>query len=345
MNRAVFLDRDGTINNDTNYINTPDRLELLDNVIGGLKKLQTAGFLLIIVTNQSGVARGYFTESMLKKINNRLLNILQKHNIKITAVYYSPYHKDAKFEKYKKGAKFRKPAPGMILSAAEKFNIDISASYMIGDSVSDIGAGYNAGVKASILINRKKYIIEKMEYKPDKAVKNLNQAADWILKQDSINKIFYSYDEVKKYTDKLRKQNKKIVFTNGVFDILHIGHLRYLKKAKSYGNNLIIGVNSDDSVKKNKGDKRPIISQFARAELISSLKFVDAVVVFNEKDPRKIVSYVKPNIHIKGGDYSMSQIIEKKEVEKNKGKVVLVDLIKNYSTSKIIKKILEVYRK
>ncbi len=345
MKRAVFLDRDGTINKDTHYIDSPDRIELLDNVIEGLKLLQENNFLLIIVTNQSGIARGYFSENTLKKINKRLINLLKKYKIKINALYYSPYHPDAIYDKYKKNPHTRKPEPGMLLQAAKDFDIDLSASYMIGDSESDIGAGINAGVKATILINSKKYNIDKLKYKPDKIVKNINQAAKWILNEDKKSKIFYNYEDIGKVSENLKKKGRKIVFTNGVFDILHIGHLRYLRKAKSYGNILIVGINSDSSVKVNKGDKRPIVSQFARAELISNLKMVDYVVIFNEKDPRKIISYIKPDIHIKGGDYNISQIIEKKIVEKNGGKVILVDLIKNYSTTNIINKIIKVYKK
>ncbi len=345
MNRAVFLDRDGTINKDTHYIDTPERIEVLNNTIEGLKQLQSKGFLLIIVTNQSGIARGYFTENTLKKINQRLVNILRKEGVKIDGVYYAPYHKNSIYKKYLKGAEFRKPEPGMLLKAAKDFNIDLSASYMIGDSESDMGAGYNAGVKKCILINSKKYNISELTYKPDKTVKNINQAAKWILQEDFKSKIFYTYDDIGEYAESLHKKKKKIVFTNGVFDIVHIGHLRYLEKAKTFGDVLIVGINSDESVKENKGDKRPILSQFARAELITGLKPVDAAVIFNEKDPRKIVSYVKPDIHIKGGDYNMSQIIEKRAVEKHNGKVVLVDLIKNYSTSIIIKKILKAYKK
>ena len=139
---------------------------------------------------------------------------------------------------------------------------------------------------------------------------------------------------------KLKKQHKKIVTTNGVFDILHLGHVKYLENAKKLGNVLIVGVNTDYSVKQNKGDKRPINKQKSRIGVLAALGCVDYVFLFNEKDPRNWLSKIKPDIHIKAGDYKLSQIIEKDAVERNNGKIVLIPMVKGYSTTKIIKKIL-----
>ncbi len=151
-------------------------------------------------------------------------------------------------------------------------------------------------------------------------------------------------ESLKRTVETLRKKNKKIVTTNGVFDILHIGHIRYLKEAKKLGDILIVAINSDSSTKKLKGPKRPLNNEKDRAEALAALECVDYVSVFNEENPIKILEMIKPNIHAKGGDYNISQIIEKDCIEKNKGKIVLIPKVEGYSTTDFIKKIIDVYK-
>ena len=143
----------------------------------------------------------------------------------------------------------------------------------------------------------------------------------------------------------LRKQNKKIVTTNGVFDILHYGHVKYLEEAKKLGDVLIVGVNTDKSVKQNKGDKRPINYEKSRASVLAALESVDYIFLFDEKEPSSWLDKIKPNIHVKAGDYKLNQIIEKGVVEKNGGKVIIVKVEKGYSTTNFINKILDIYKK
>ena len=145
--------------------------------------------------------------------------------------------------------------------------------------------------------------------------------------------------------EKLKSQNKKIITTNGVFDILHYGHVKYLEHAKKLGDILIVGVNTNKSVKQNKGDKRPINDEKSRLSVLAALESVDYVFLFNEKDPRNWLDKIKPSIHAKAGDYKLSQIIEKEIVEKNGGRIVIAKAEKGYSTTKIINKILSTYRK
>ena len=140
--------------------------------------------------------------------------------------------------------------------------------------------------------------------------------------------------------EKLKSKNKKIVTTNGAFDILHLGHVKYLEQARKLGDVLIVGVNTDKSVKQYKSYKRPINDEKSRIGVLAALESVDYAFLFNENDPRKWLGKVKPNIHVKAGDYKMSQIIEKNVVEKNGGKLVLAPMIKGYSTTKLINKII-----
>lgn len=160
-----------------------------------------------------------------------------------------------------------------------------------------------------------------------------------------INSKIKTLNELIKIVKTLKSQNKKIVTTNGVFDILHYGHVKYLGQAKKLGDILIIGVNTDKSVKENKGEKRPINDEKSRLLVLAALESVDFVFLFDEKDPRKWLNKIKPNIHVKAGDYKLSQIIEKDVVERNGGKIVIAKAEKNYSTTNLINKMLSIYKK
>lgn len=146
-------------------------------------------------------------------------------------------------------------------------------------------------------------------------------------------------DQITNICESLRKEGKKIVFTNGCFDLLHLGHISYLKKAKALGDTLIIGLNSDDSVRRLKGNNRPILLQNERAEILDSLKPVDFVVIFEDDTPEKLIRIIKPDFLVKGGDYKIDEIAGATFVRSYGGKVVLVPFIEGKSTSKLIQKI------
>ena len=160
-----------------------------------------------------------------------------------------------------------------------------------------------------------------------------------------INSKIKTLNGLVKIVNKLKSQNKKIITTNGVFDILHYGHVKYLEEAKKLGDVLIVGVNTDKSVKQNKGDKRPINGEKPRMSVLAALESVDYVFLFDEKDPGNWLKKLKPNVHAKAGDYKLSQIIEKDVVESNGGKVIIVKAEENYSTTDLINKIISVYKK
>jgi len=141
----------------------------------------------------------------------------------------------------------------------------------------------------------------------------------------------------------LRATGKKIVFTNGCFDIIHTGHTRYLAIARSFGDILVVAVNSDPSVRVIKGDKRPINSQQERAETLAALESVDFVTVFDEPDPFKVISALQPDVLVKGGDWPIEKIIGRDVVEARGGKVVNVPYVEGASTTGIIEKIIKVY--
>lgn len=145
--------------------------------------------------------------------------------------------------------------------------------------------------------------------------------------------------EIRKIVSRLKKGKKKIVFTNGCFDILHYGHVTYLKKCKSLGDFLIIGLNSDSSVKKIKGEGRPITGERERAAVLSALEFVDYVVLFDQKTPEELIKAIEPDVLAKGGDWRIKDIAGSDYVKKKKGRVVTIPFVKGYSTTDIIRRV------
>ena len=136
-----------------------------------------------------------------------------------------------------------------------------------------------------------------------------------------------------------KSEGDKVVFTNGVFDLLHIGHITYMAKAADLGDRLVVGLNADSSVKRIKGESRPINDQANRAALLAALFFVDAVVIFEEDTPIKLISTLLPDILVKGSDYTINTIVGAKEVIANGGEVKTINLVEGYSSTSIIKRI------
>ncbi len=157
--------------------------------------------------------------------------------------------------------------------------------------------------------------------------------------QTSINNRIYFSETILQQLALWRFKGKKISFTNGCFDILHIGHADYLSKAASYGDILIVGLNSDNSVRRIKGENRPINPQEARAFLLASLRFVDAVIIFGEDTPYGIIKLIQPDFLIKGNDYKPEEIVGYDIVKANGGEVITIPLVEGFSTSSIIEKL------
>jgi len=193
----------------------------------------------------------------------------------------------------------------------------LAANFSLSESIklANIAAGIVVGKSGTATVNQAE-------------IKNLLKKAD----------SYMTLEEVKPFSQSLRKKRQKIVFTNGCFDILHAGHVEYLEAAKELGDKLIVGINSDQSVQTLKGRSRPLNKLFHRAKVLASLRCVDAVVVFGDKTPIKLISAIKPDILVKGGDYKIKEIIGYKEVIESGGKVQTIPFVEGLSTSKIISK-------
>lgn len=149
----------------------------------------------------------------------------------------------------------------------------------------------------------------------------------------------FDLEKIVAITKELKEKGKKIVFTNGCFDIIHKGHIIYLNAAKELGDYLIVGLNSDESVKRIKGNSRPINSEEDRALILENLKAVDAVVIFNEETPINLIEKINPDFLVKGGDWKENDIVGAEFVKANGGKVVTIKYVDNYSTTSLINKL------
>jgi len=185
MNKAIFLDKDGTVIKDVPYNVDPDKIVLLPGTAAGLQQLQAAGYLLIMVTNQAGVARGYFTEADLPAVENKLKELLEPSNIKLDGFYYCPNHPEGHVAPYNISCGNRKPMPGMLLKAAADHQIDLKVSWMIGDILHDVEAGNRAGCHTLLIDNggETEWIKNNDYRQPDYVCADLLEAAQYVLSQ------------------------------------------------------------------------------------------------------------------------------------------------------------------
>lgn len=167
---AIFLDRDGTINVDHGYIHEIDNFQFIDGVIDAMRELKKMGYALVMVTNQSGIARGIFSEDTFMQLTEWMDWSLADRDVDLDGIYFCPHHPDAVEEEYRQQCDCRKPQPGMLLSAQKELNIDMAASYMVGDKIDDMLAGKAAGVGIKVLVRTGKPVTEEGE-----------KAADWVI--------------------------------------------------------------------------------------------------------------------------------------------------------------------
>ncbi len=185
MQKAVFLDKDGTLIYDIPYNADPARIMLQQSVAAGLRRLQSHGYLLIIISNQSGVAHGYFTIAALKAVKEKIEELLAEQGIILNGFYYCPHHPEGKIKAYAVQCDCRKPLPGLFLGAAKELNIDLSASWMIGDILHDVEAGNRAGCQTILIDNGNETEWQSGPYRtPAYMAASINAAADFILQQE-----------------------------------------------------------------------------------------------------------------------------------------------------------------
>jgi len=188
MKGAVFLDRDGTLNEEVGYANHIDRFRVFPWSAPAVRKLNDAGVTAVMITNQSGIARGYFPESLLLEMHSKLQEELGCHGARLDAIYYCPHHPEGRLDAYRVACDCRKPAPGMLLRAARDLDLDLTASYLISDRYQDISMAFNTGMRGVLVLSgygRGEYTYFRNTWprQPDFVAQELLEAVDWILRQ------------------------------------------------------------------------------------------------------------------------------------------------------------------
>ena len=186
---AIFMDRDGTVSYEVGYVNHPDRYDIMPGSAEAIARINFAGFLAVVITNQAGVARGYFKEELIVQVHEKLKRLIAEKAAHLDGIYYCPHHPEVGEPPYRQRCNCRKPAPGLLLKAQKDLNIDLSRSYIIGDSIKDIETGFNAGVKSVLVLTgygkgEYEYGSECWKQKPLHVAQNLQEAVSWILARE-----------------------------------------------------------------------------------------------------------------------------------------------------------------
>lgn len=186
MNKAVFIDKDGTLIPDIPYNTNPALMSLNEHAAYGLAALQDAGYMIIVITNQSGIALGYFTEDRLEPVKEKIEKMLSNSGIRLDGFLYCPHYPEGSVQKYSIDCECRKPKPGMLFEGALRWNIHLNSSWMIGDILNDVEAGNRAGCKSILIDNGGETEWQTGVYRtPDYVAKNILEAADYILKKSN----------------------------------------------------------------------------------------------------------------------------------------------------------------
>jgi D-glycero-D-manno-heptose 1,7-bisphosphate phosphatase len=189
---AVFLDRDGTLIEEVGYLNHLDRVRVYPWTAEAILRLNRAGVPAIVVTNQSGVARGYFTEELVKQVHQKISRELASHGARLDSFYYCPHHPDGRLEPYRRSCRCRKPSTGMLEEAAERFGVNLGSSFVVGDSYRDMELGFNVGARTILVMTgygRGEYEYHRNSWarKPDLIVENLSEAVEKILEEPAFS--------------------------------------------------------------------------------------------------------------------------------------------------------------
>ncbi len=361
--KAVFLDRDGTLIRERGYLKDPARVVLEEGAAEAVNRLNRCGFAVVLVTNQSGVARGYYTEEDVEAVHRRIAALLADGHARLDGVYYCPHYVDGEIEAYRQACSCRKPESGMLLRASEELGIELAGSYMIGDKLTDMEAAGREGL-TGILVKTgygesewKACLRGPAPAEPDRVAADLSEAVDFLLwvERDLASpetgggrrertacrwsSKWVSAAFLEQCLALHRRRRETIVFANGVFDLLHAGHVGYLQAARDLGDVLVVALNDDPSVRDLKGPGRPLLPVEERIEIVSALACVDYCVVFRERRVDRLLERLRPDFHAKGTDYAEETVPERETVIRYGGRVRIVGPRKEWATTDLVERI------
>lgn len=321
--RAVaLLDRDGTVNEEVNYLSREDQFVLLNGAADAIRILNGEGVAAVLTTNQSGIARGFFTEETLAAVHAKMNRLLAADGAQLDAIYYSPSLPDA-------GDIRRKPGRGMYDDAVRDLKLEGLPVYSIGDRTLDMEFGIAIGGKG-IRVLTGHNIKEDIPYNPG-ALRGTGEKPQAFVCEDLLHAVhlllsdlildernhdrslrakFVNLYDMGRVVAEQRSQGLRVVLANGCFDILHGGHISYLEAARAMGDRLVVAVNSNAVIARLKGAGRPILSEPDRLQILAALRCVDYLTIFYDESADRVLQVLKPDIHAKGTDYTSENVPE-----------------------------------
>ncbi len=323
--KAVFLDRDGTLIRERGYLGDPAQVALEEGAADAVARLRAKGFAVVMVTNQSGVARGYYTEDDVVAVHEAVESLLEAGGGGLDGTYYCPHYPEGEVGAYIRVCSCRKPEGGMLLKAAEELGLRLEGSYMIGDKLTDAEAARRQGL-TGILVRTgqgeeawKACLQEPAPERPDRVVLDLREAADFIFWSERTlgtdvprdprggrpslwSSKWVSRRFLEKCLEAHRHRGETIVLAEGIFDLVHAGHVGYLQSAGERGDVLVVALHDDRSVRERQGAGRPVLRIEDRLEIVSAMACVDYCVVFNDTMADPLLDSLKPVLHARRPD-------------------------------------------
>lgn len=316
--KFLLLDFDGTLIADNGGLpyDSP-AVTLLPGVAAGLKRLQDAGVRFFIVTNQSKISRGICTEADVVACIDRVIQLLKEQGVKIEAAQWCPHRSEDACD-------CRKPKTGMWEALRKRFpELTASETVVVGDHDKDVLLGQEIGCRTARIFSAQHPQTVSSAF----AIRSLDELADLLLVPAER---LLSLPQAAAYAKRARAEGKTVVTTNGAFDLFHAGHRFLLEEARKQGDVLIVGVNSDTSVRRAKGAGRPLQNAETRARMVA--RFADAVFIFDDDDPRPWLPKIRPQVHVNAQTYG-EQCVERTTLDQIGAKLVLVPVKKELGST------------
>jgi len=344
---AVFLDRDGTLLDQDGYLGDPAGVRAFPGVCEALEEIAAKGWLRLVATNQSGVARGLFTVADYRAVERATADAVGGVDGSF-ACFHLPPEDGGVVEPWNVACPCRKPLPGLLLRAAAERGVDLARSVLVGDDLRDLQAARAAGVLPVLVRTGKGRDAESRlvaaglddvqvvddvaglaaRLPPAAAPERELAGAPVILDRGRLATLLALE----------RARGRTVVLANGCFDLLHAGHVRYLRGARATGDVLVVAVNSDASVRRNKGPGRPVQGEADRAEILAALACVDYVTVFDEPTADDVLRALRPHVHAKGTDWRAEDVPEAATAREIGARVAIVGDEKTRSSSALLRK-------
>jgi len=354
---AVFLDRDGTVTREKGYLRDPQDLELEAGSADAIRLLNRAGIPAVLVTNQSGIARGYYTEKDVDRVHRTLHGLLAQQNARLDGIFFCPHHPEGSVEVYRRRCACRKPATGLLRKASADLSLQLSGSYLIGDKRTDMQCAASAGMVGVLVTTGYGWqewaesLNDPASPQPDLVAGSLREAVQRILSEEHVRTEpggpgnrsplwsckFISREHLRKRLAAHRARGETVVLADGVFDLLHAGHTEYLQEARKQGDVLVVGVHDDTSAAALKGPARPVYPAQDRIVILSALACVDYCVLLREPRADDLLGAVRPDIHAKGSDDAGENVSGNPTEERFCGEVRIVGPPKTRSTAATIR--------